>query len=169
MSKSNQFWLCELILLSVSLIHRYILQDSLNYQFLTKTLCHNDVMFYLHELCNSHTKKNVLLKFLGKKLDWEAKRICWEYRRKDGLLVLWMTFYDKLTKLVQSNEQLVYRQWTCTVCPNASEYLACFWADAVNRTILVITKRGSFYWPSLYITKTPKNGREYAVSSQNQR
>jgi len=39
MSKSNQFRVCELISLSVSLIHRYILQDSWNYSSLTKTQC----------------------------------------------------------------------------------------------------------------------------------
>jgi len=38
-------------------------------------------MFCLHKLCRSHTKKNGLLKFLGKKMDKGTKRICSEYRR----------------------------------------------------------------------------------------
>ena len=59
--------MCELILLSVSLTHRYTLQYSWNHPTLTITL-YPEVMFCLYELCLSHTKKNVLSKFLGNRL-----------------------------------------------------------------------------------------------------
>jgi len=62
MLKSNQFRVRELIFLCVSLIHRYILQDSWNNPFLSKTQC-NDANC-LHIVCRSYTKKNVLLKFI---------------------------------------------------------------------------------------------------------
>jgi len=39
MSSGSQFRVCEQILLPVSLIYRYILQDSWNYPSLTKTQC----------------------------------------------------------------------------------------------------------------------------------
>jgi len=39
MSKSNQFRVCELILLSVPLVHRYILHDSWNYPRRAKAQC----------------------------------------------------------------------------------------------------------------------------------
>jgi len=40
-------------------------------------LRYNEVIFCLHELCRSHTKKNVLSKFVGKKKDSEYCRKKW--------------------------------------------------------------------------------------------
>ena len=64
MSKSNQFRVCELISLFISLMHRYILQVSWNYPTLTKhSVCYNDANC-LHILCRSYTKKTGLFKYI---------------------------------------------------------------------------------------------------------
>jgi len=43
---------------------------------------HNDVIFCLHELCHSHTKKSVLFKFLGEKKDGELNEFVQNIIRK---------------------------------------------------------------------------------------
>jgi len=64
---------CELISLTVSLIHRYILQDSWNYPSLTKIEC---VLYSLLVLCRLHTETKVFLKFIEPSL-WPPTARTW--------------------------------------------------------------------------------------------
>jgi len=82
MPKSSQFWVCKISLIvcifcTSKNIIRFV---KLPYFALTKTHCyvtsykiHYDVLSMNYELCCSRSKKNVLLKFLGKKKDGVAK------------------------------------------------------------------------------------------------
>ena len=56
-----------------------------------------------YELCRSHLKKNVLLKFLGKKRD--GNEFVPNFGKRNGLLVRLTIFYGKSTKLVQLSEK----------------------------------------------------------------
>ena len=68
-------------------------------------LRYNDVIFCLHELCRSHTKKHVLLKFFRKKKDGELNEFVQNIIGRNGLSVPSMIFHKKLTKQVHLNEK----------------------------------------------------------------
>ena len=73
MPKTINFELIELILLSVSLIQIHITRFVKLPKSNKNTMLHYDIMFCLHELCHSHMKKNVLLKFLRQEIGWGVK------------------------------------------------------------------------------------------------
>jgi len=58
-----------------------------------------------YELCRSHSKKNVLLKFLGKKRNGALNEFVPNFGKRNGLLVRLTIFYGKSTKLVQLSEK----------------------------------------------------------------
>ena len=74
--------------------------------------------------------KNVLSKFLGKKKTGELNKFVQNTVGRNGLLVLWTISYEELTKLVQLNEKPAM---DAPGLSNATEYLACFWADMQSR------------------------------------
>jgi len=107
MLKINQFWACELILLSVSIIHRYILQDSWNCPIPTKT---QYIITVVLNLCVAiATPSGVAWLFVRGRLIISK---IWVLIYCNGSqpdcpenLVLWTISYEKLTKLVQLNEK----------------------------------------------------------------
>ena len=161
MSKSSQFWVCE----NFNCVYFYTSKNIIRFVKLSSSnkktqysLRLNDVMFYLlntnYELYRSHSKKNVLLKFLGKKRDGALNEFVPNFDKRNGLLVRLTIFYGKSTKLVQLSEKSAVDAHGLF---EATEYIAFKWPHMQSRG------------QSWYQQKSSRNPESYRHIAQNVR